>query len=869
MNSLISPASWPRFKTYSGAFLRRIALPLGGIGTGTISLGGRGDLRDFEVANRPAKGLTPGNCFLAIRTQTAQGQTFTRLLEGPIPPEDYEGAYGCPVPNAGFPRFQEAEFHATYPLGEVALHDDDCPLDVSLDAFNPFVPGDAVASSWPIAVLRVRLHNPSIEPVRASVNANIGNWIGTDGTHTETSRNINEWREADSVRGVFLRSEDLASDSTVFGTLALGVIGEEDAAVSHREAWAHLSWGDTKLDFWDDFTRDGRLEPRKRETGSQPVASLCVEVEIAPGQTHEVTFLLAWHFPNRQTWTPTPQTNNLHIGNLHIGNLQTDALRNSNTIGNFYTARFPDAWQALTEFAPQLPQLEAQTVAFARAFYEADLPDVVKEAAGFNLSTLRSQTVFQTPDGRLFGWEGCGPREGSCYGNCTHVWNYEQATAYLFGDLSRTMRDTEFLHATDTRGLMTFRVSLPLNRVATHLSNGGESSGAMAAADGQMGCMVKLFREWKMSGDDAWLRQLWPHARRALEFAWIPNGWDGDRDGVMEGCQHNTMDVEYFGPNPQMQGWYLAALRAGEEMARALGDADFALECRLLFESGRAWTDAHLWNGDYYERIVRPPRSADKIAPGLLLGDGAKDWSDPELQLGTGCLIDQLVGALLADSCGLGEILDPIHVEQALHSIARDNRRESMRAHFNHLRSFALGEEAALLMASYPKGRRPARPFPYYNEVMTGFEHVLASHFLALGQTDEGLRIVSDIRALYDGRKRNPFDEAECGHHYARALASWTHILALTGFSWDARTGTLGFRASPKPASWFWSNGQTWGTLEQNPGANGIEVSLKVLGQDLKIRCLELRGVGILEVSQSVLQKGEVFSGCIKSGQKE
>ena len=104
----------------------------------------------------------------------------------------------------------------------------------------------------------------------------------------------------------------------------------------------------------------------------------------------------------------------------------------------------------------------------------------------------------------------------------------------------------------------------------------------------------------------------------------------------MEGCQHNTMDVEYFGPNPQMEGWYLGALRAAEEMARYLGEAEFAATCRDLFERGRAWTDAHLFNGEYYEHEVRPVKDAAEIDPGLLVGMGARDLSDPDYQLGAG-----------------------------------------------------------------------------------------------------------------------------------------------------------------------------------------------------------------------------------------
>src|SRR5262245_53641996 len=229
------------------------------------------------------------------------------------------------------------------------------------------------------------------------------------------------------------------------------------------------------------------------------------------------------------------------------------------------------------------------------------------------------------------------------------------------------------------------------------------------------------------------LRALWPRVRAALEFCWIPGGWDADRDGVMEGCQHNTMDVEYYGPNPQMGAWYLGALRACEEMARYVGETDFAATCRDLFERGSAWLDANLFNGEYYEHQIVPP-AAGKIADGLRHESmGAQNLAEPELQLGAGCLIDQLVGQYMAHICGLGYLLKPENVQKTLESLMHYNFKADLWSHFNHLRSFALQDEAAMLMATYPKGRRPKQPFPYYNEVMTGFEHQAAAHMLYEG----------------------------------------------------------------------------------------------------------------------------------------
>ena len=780
---------WPVLRRYDQDHLARIALPLGGIGTGTISLGGRGDLRDWEVVNRPAKGFAPNRAFFALYARPQGGEAVTRCLEGPVEPAAYEGGFGSPARNHGLPRFRRCEFEAAYPFGQVILSDPDVPVSVRLQAFNPLIPADADRSGIPAAVLRYVLTNRSERQLEVSVCGSLENFIGSDGTTTAPKQNVNLFRQRDGLAGVFLRSDGVLPTSEQWGTLVLATTAS--AGVTSRTAWPDLSWGDTLLDFWDDLSHDGRLEDRSGG-GDTPTASLAVSLTLAPGETRAVTFLLAWHFPNRMTWNPP------HVAPGEACCADGEC-GDSNWVGNYYATQYRDAWDVAARTASALPTLEEDTLAFVHSFCESDLPPVVKEAALFNLSTLRSQTCFRIAEGHFMGWEGCGDKAGCCEGSCTHVWNYEQATAFLFGSLSRTMRDVEFRHATRDTGLMSFRAFLPLARA-------GEQG--LAAADGQMGCLMKLYRDWRLSGDDAWLRSLWPHARKALEFCWIEGGWDADKDGVMEGCQHNTMDVEYFGPNPQMGGWYLGALRAMEEMARHLGEEEFAASCHDLFERGSLWMDAHLFNGDYYEHEVRPIPNASDIAPGLRVGMGADNLAEPDLQLGAGCLVDQLAGQYMADVCGLGPLLDETYIHKTLQSLMRWNFQPDMSSHFNHLRTFALGDEAAMLMATYPKGRRPKRPFPYYNEVMTGFEYTAAVHMLYEGMTEEGLRVIGAIRARYDGLKRSPFDEAECGHHYARAMASWAAVLALTGFHYSAITRTMEFAASATPCRWFWSTGR-------------------------------------------------------------
>lgn len=238
----------------------------------------------------------------------------------------------------------------------------------------------------------------------------------------------------------------------------------------------------------------------------------------------------------------------------------------------------------------------------------------------------------------------------------------------------------------------------------------------IAAAAGQMGCVMKLYRDWKLCGDADFLRGLWQNAKQSLAFAWLPGGWDADRDGVMEGCQHNTMDVDYHGANGQMTLWYLGALRAGGEMATAMGDTDFADECRYLFETGSRLADTTLFNGEYYEHHIAPCLP-ENVRAGLAGGTETVE-GELSLQLGAGCLIDQLVGQYMADVCGLGYLVAPQNVDKTLSAILRYNRCDNLWGHFNPMRSYALDGESALLMASYPRGNRPTRPFPYFGEVM-------------------------------------------------------------------------------------------------------------------------------------------------------
>jgi uncharacterized protein (DUF608 family) len=355
------------------------------------------------------------------------------------------------------------------------------------------------------------------------------------------------------------------------------------------------------------------------------------------------------------------------------------------------------------------------------------------------------------------------------------------------------------------------------------------------AADGQFGCVLKLYREWRLSGDDEWLAKLWPACKRSLEFAWIEGGWDADCDGLAEGAQHVTMDVEYYGPNPQVQGLYLAALAATAEMAVAISDEDFGRTCRSLCASGTAAAEARLFNGEYYQQDVIPPGDFARVAPRLRNNDlGAESADQPEFQVGDGCLIDQLLGDTYARIAGLAPVFDDRHALAALRSIGRLNYVPDFGDWTTYVRSYAVRGERGHIVLSYPNGL-PEHPAPYWSEAWTGVEYVYAMGLAQHGETALAEDAVAAVRERFAGARRNPFDEAECGHHYARALSSWGLIVALTGFSYDARSGVMAFAQAPMPGPgpvsvlWFWSDGSAWGSVRQSFDAVGaLSVRLEV-----------------------------------------
>ncbi len=455
----------------------------------------------------------------------------------------------------------------------------------------------------------------------------------------------------------------------------------------------------------------------------------------------------------------------------------------------WYDSKFKDVKEVAGYWLRNYDDLKAKSRLFTKTFYDSDIPDEVMEAVAANLTILKSPTVLRQKDGKLWAWEGCHDLGGCCHGSCTHVWNYAQAISHLFPSLERSLRDTEFHEDQSAAGHQTFRANLPIRETG---------HGFHAASDGQLGGIMKIYREWQISGDTEWLKSLWPRVKTSLDFCIVD--WDPRHTGALEEPHHNTYDIEFWGPDGMCTSFYIGALTAAVEMGKALGD-DVPLY-RELLDKGLKRMGNELYNGEYFFQKVQwtgltapDPVEASRLSLGIGYSPEALSIlkkEGPKYQYGDGCISDGVLGFWLAEMCGVPVLMDSSKVLNHLLSVYKYNFRKDLSEHVNPQRAgYAYGDEGGLLLCSWPRHDEPTFPFVYSNEVWTGIEYQVASHLMLMGEEDKGLDIVREVRRRYDGRIRNPFNEYECGHWYARAMSSYGLLQGLTGIKYNALDQTM------------------------------------------------------------------------------
>jgi uncharacterized protein (DUF608 family) len=344
---------------------------------------------------------------------------------------------------------------------------------------------------------------------------------------------------------------------------------------------------------------------------------------------------------------------------------------------------------------------------------------------------------------------------------------------------------------------------------------------------------MKVFRDWQISGDLDWMQKMYPLAKRSLDYC--IRTWDPDHLGGLFEPHHNTYDIEFWGPDGMCTSIYLGALSAFAEMARAVGQPDEAKFYEELAQRSAHFMDEQLFNGEYYQQKVQYQGLRNTSFATLVaqVDDHSSEMQKllkregPKYQYGEGCISDGVIGDWMARFYGIDTPLTRESVRSNLRAIFQHNFKTDLSQHANAQRpGYAMGHEPGLLLCSWPRGGKPTLPFVYSDEVWTGIEYQVASHLIAEGFTKEGLTIVKALRSRYDGRVRNPWNEYECGNYYARAMASYALLGALSGFRYSAVQRNLWFgpRLNVLPFKTFFSTASGFGTITLDSRSLRIQV---------------------------------------------
>lgn len=803
--------------SYENENLPHIAFPIGGMGAGMFCLEGTGAVSHMSVRNSPDVFNEP-LMFAAIAVKGQPGKA--RVLEGPVPDWKKYGqkgsAMGAVGTTYGLSRFTHASFTAQFPFAGVSLTDGSMPVEVRIKGWSPFIPTDADNSGLPAGGIEYQFTNTGKSTLSYVFSYNAANFMALQQKDAPVNPAIGPNHIEGTENGFILKQDPTGKYPEQAGEFAV-LTTEPNTTVDH--CWFRGGWWDPLTMAWKKIEM-GNIQAVKPVDKDAPGASLYVPFSLKPGESKTIRVLFAWYVPDSR----------LRLGKAvskPTDSVVRDASKDlpSKYYKPWYSQRFKNIREVIAYWKGNYAELKQHTEQFTKAFYNSSLPPEITEAVAANLTTLKSPTVLRQYDGRFWAWEGCNDENGVCAGTCTHVWNYAQALGHLFPAMERSVRETEFNEDQDSNGHQNYRAALPIRPVSHDYY--------LPAADGQLGGIMKIYRDWRISGDQEWMKGLYPKVKTSLDYC--IRTWDPRHTGTLEEPHHNTYDIEFWGADGMCTGIYLGALEAMIHMGEYLHQ-DMSLYQDLLAKGQKAM-ETQLYNGQYFNQKIQWTglSTPNPVAFAGTKSDGDENYSPeaelllqkegPKYQYGNGCLSDGVIGCWMARVCGLSEPVDPGKVKSHLESVYRYNFKTDLSGYSNPQRpSFALGKEGGLLLCTWPNGGQLSLPFVYSNEVWTGIEYQVASHLIFEGKVKEGLALVRATRNRYDGRIRNPFDEYECGHWYARALSSYALIEAMTGVRYDAVDKTLYVDSKTGDFTSFLSTNTGFGNVSYKNGHAALKV---------------------------------------------
>jgi len=766
--------------TYTGEYLTRVAFPIGGIGAGMFCMEGTGAISHMSVRNKPDVFNEPG-MFAAICIKGLKNGA--KILEGPVPawkkfgqPGSGNGAAGAIT---GLPHFHKAEFKARFPFGIIDLTDSELPISVVVTGWSPFIPTDDDNSSLPVGAIEYKISNAGSSTIDAVFSYNAKNFL-----------QVEQGKDAiKKMKNGFILSEEGTKEKT-FLKSDFAIFTNDDSAVIDY-CWFRGGWWDPLTMAWNTI-KNGEVQNVEPVESGAPGASLYIPFKLSSHESKIIRMMMSWYTPDSDQTYGTMRLRKENCDPASGCCSSPDVLAldkyDKNFDGKFYkpwyASKFNNVEEVNDYWLQNYDDLRKKSILFKDAFYASTLPPEVVEAVAANLTILKSPTVLRQYDGRLWNFEGCADDNGCCHGSCTHVWNYAQAIPHLFPALERSLRHTEFCESQNAEGHQNFRSNMPITPADHNF---------YAAADGQLGGIMKVYREWRIYGNNEWLSKMYPMVKASMDYC--IRTWDPRNKGIIEEPHHNTYDIEFWGPDGMHTSFYIGSLNAITAIGKFLQHDVSMYE--QLSEKGKKFLETELYDGEYFIQKIQytglnapnPAEAASKSFGGEYSKEAKEllEKEGPKYQYGKGCLSDGILGAWIARMCSLEDPVDAEKIKSHLLAVHKYNLEKNLSDHANPQRpAYALGDEGGLLLCTWPKGGKLSLPFVYSDEVWTGIEHHVASHLMLMGHVKEGLEILRASRDRYDGRIRNPFNEYECGHWYARALSSYGYLQALTGVRFDA-----------------------------------------------------------------------------------
>jgi len=789
------PSSWTDW-----AALQHIGMPVAGIGTGTVYLGGDGRLWGWDIFNVPHEGAVPVT-IKGIPERNGANYVQPSKMESPWNVKHglllhIDGKTKSPD-HTGFPKVEST---GQYPIGQIALNDPAGAISVVMETYSPFIPLDYDNSSLPVAVMEITLKNAGESAAKVELEAYLEN-AAIRYQPTTTSTDLRRVSRTMPVSG---------------GAMVMGEVKNLTAKTEPAPALKSLrDHGSMALAI---LAPGATAQAARGKAGDQAETPLSQAQQMAvraplviPAKGEiKTTVLIAWHFPQlHPTMTKLPDPR------------------------RWVAERFADAAAVVTHTAKELRYLSDFTHAFRDTWYghetgrnRGTLPHWLLERSLWTMSTLTTNGTYRLTKGRVWGWEGTG----CCPGTCTHVWHYGQSAGRLFPQLEIDLRErTDFTpDAMTPDGLIRFR--------------GTYSKGDHACIDGQAGILLRCYREHLSDPTGEFLKRNWQHIEKATEFLVRSEakGKPGGNDGIFTQRFENTLDAKWGGEIPWIIGIYLAGLTAAAAMADEMGNKPVAARWREIIAKGSA---AYAGYFDAKHGYYKAKCTEQEMLP---------------IHVGPGSHIDMCLGDFWLAQVGLPYVGNKEQLRQAMDSLYKYNFvpdmgvfREQTKPHSG--RHYALAGEGGLVMATWPHGGLPeackkAWQFMYFQECMSGFEHSAAALMVSLAKDEsdplltQGLTVCRAIHDRYDASRRNPYNEIECSDHYARAMASYGVFIAATGFYCHAPTGLLRFepKIGAKDFAGPFIGAGAWGHFSQKHATTGLSAMLDVRFGSMRLTRLEL-----------------------------